>query len=109
MVGREGVDTPGLRLSPHAVCGGARIDAFEGVVAGVAAYVVAMMLVAVLMPTVDELGSFPASTLWLFRLSSLFTLATMWAVIGLGLAWSLGKVQRDAQDAAERRQLAHSL
>ncbi|WP_030484154.1 CbtA family protein [Nocardioides aequoreus] len=83
--------------------------AFDGVLAGVAAYVVAMMLVTALMPAVDELGDFPASTLWAFRLASLLTLATTWAVIGLGLAWSLGRVQREAQEQAARRELAASL
>lgn len=86
-----------------------RRGGFDGALAGAAAYVVAMVLVTTLMPAVDELGDFPASTLWAFRLSSLFTLATTWAVIGLGLAWSLGRVQREAQEQAARRELAASL
>ena len=33
-------------------------------------------------PKIDELGGFPASILWDFRVSSLLTLLAMWAVIG---------------------------
>ncbi|RCG22775.1 hypothetical protein DQ384_34790 [Sphaerisporangium album] len=48
------------------------------------AYVVAVAVVYVLMPTVDEVApDFPASLLWRFRIASLGMQAIMWSGIGL--------------------------
>ena len=85
------------------------IGAFEAVVVGAAAYVAVLTLVGVLMPTVNEVGDFPADTLWYFRRASLLTLATLWAVLGVaitGLVRALG--ERSSADA-RRRELAASL
>jgi hypothetical protein len=75
----------------------------------VGAYVVVVALASVLLPTVNEVGDFPADTLWAFRLSSLLTLATMWAVIAAGLALAVDRLARADRAAAERRELAASL
>lgn len=70
--------------------------------AGVLAYVVVLGAVAALLPAVDEVGDFPASTLWSFRLASLLTLATLWGVIGLVLT---ALVDRAWRAVAHREQL----
>jgi len=79
------------------------------VLAGVAAYVVVMVVVGQVLPSVDEVGDFPGSTLWYFRRASLITTTTMWAVIGVLLTGAVGRLaqQHSARDA--RRQLAASL
>ena len=46
------------------------------------------------MPTVNEIGDFPADILWYFRRASLLTMATMWAVIGVGLTGLIGRLYR---------------
>lgn len=61
------------------------------------------------LPTVDEVGDFPASLLWRFRLSSLLTLATLWAVIGVVLTGLVGRVAARAQADQQRRALAAAL
>jgi len=48
--------------------------------------------VAVAMPTVNELGDFPADVLWEFRLSSILTLATLWGVLGVALTGMVGRL-----------------
>lgn len=83
--------------------------AYAAVLAGVGAYVGVVVLAAVLMPTVDELGSFPASTLWSFRVSSVLTMATLWGVLGAVLTGLVGRSwDRERQDV-ERRELAAAL
>ncbi len=70
--------------------------AWAGVVGAGAFYVAVMALTAVVMPAVNELGSFPADVLWQFRVSSLLTLATLWAVLGVALTWLLDRAARQA-------------
>ena len=49
------------------------------------AYLLAMVVVGLLLPSVQEVpDSFPATTLWSFRVASLGGQATLWTVIGLG-------------------------
>jgi predicted cobalt transporter CbtA len=62
-----------------------RWSGVPGTIAGAAAYVVVVTVSALAFPKVDELGGFPASILWDFRISSLLTLLAMWAVIGAAL------------------------
>jgi predicted cobalt transporter CbtA len=86
-----------------------KIGAFEAVVVAAGTYVVVVAIVGNLMPTVNEVGDFPADTLWFFRRASLLTLVTTWAVLGVvltGLVRRLG--QRSSIDAL-RRALAASL
>ncbi|WP_134742328.1 CbtA family protein [Nocardioides sp. 503] len=83
--------------------------AFTGVVGGAGLYVAAMALTALLLPTVNEVGAFPADTLWYFRLSSLLTLATLWTAIGVGLTGVVGRLHERSVAAQSRRELAASL
>ncbi|WP_148615996.1 CbtA family protein [Nocardioides rubriscoriae] len=86
-----------------------RHGAFTAGLAGVAAYVVAMVAVGSLMPAVDELGDFPADTLWYFRRASIATLTVMWAAIGIGLAGLVGRLHDRERAVVARRELAASL
>jgi predicted cobalt transporter CbtA len=82
---------------------------YLGVLAGVAAYVLVMVVTGVLMPTVNEVGDFPADTLWYFRRDSLITNATLWAVLGIVLTGLVGRLYSREQGVAARRALAASL
>lgn len=86
-----------------------QLGTYRAVLAGAAIYVVAVVVIGQVMPTVDELGDFPAGTLWSFRVASLLTLATMWAVIGTALVGMVGRLHREAAADAARRELAASL
>ena len=87
----------------------ARAGAFPAVVAGVAAYVIVMVVVGEVLPTVNETGDFPADTLWYFRRASLFVTATMWAVIGVGLTAAVRRLAAQHALVTQRRELAASL
>ncbi len=76
---------------------------------GVGLYLVVVVVAAALMPSVNELGDFPADILWGFRVSSMLTQATMWATIGVLLVGMIGKLYRDTTATAQRRELAASL
>ena len=86
-----------------------RYGAYVAVVSGAALYLVVMVIAGQVMPTVNEVGDFPADTLWFFRLSSLLTLATMWSVIGVALTGLVGKLYADSVRTQARRELAASL
>jgi hypothetical protein len=86
-----------------------RTGAFEAVVAAAAAYVVVVVVVGALLPTVNEVGDFPADTLWFFRRASLLALATMWAVLGVALTGLVRGLGERSRIDAERRALAASL
>lgn len=66
--------------------------AWTGVVVAGVGYVVVVAVAALAMPTVNELGDFPADVLWEFRISSLLTLAALWGSLGVALTWLLGRV-----------------
>ncbi len=82
---------------------------FAAVIAGAGTYVVAMVVAGQLMPTVNEVGAFPADVLWYFRRASLITITTLWAVIGIGLTGLVGRLYHQEVAVAERRALAASL
>ncbi len=82
---------------------------YTGLLAGVGAYVVVMVVAGALMPTVNEVGDFPADTLWYFRRASLITSATMWGVLGVVLSGLVGRLYNREQSVAARRALAASL
>ena len=77
--------------------------------AGAGAYLVGDGRRRLGMPTVNEVGDFPADTLWYFRRASLLTLATMWAVIGVALTGLVGRLGRREEATLRRRELAASL
>jgi hypothetical protein len=86
-----------------------RIGTYGGVVAGIAAYVLVVIVAALVFAPVSELGDFPADTLWSFRLSSMLTLATMWGVLGVVLTGLVSRLYARETAAAQRRELAASL
>ena len=65
---------------------------WTGVVVAGVAYVIVVTVAALAMPTVNELGDFPADVLWEFRISSILTLAALWGAMGVSLTWLLGRV-----------------
>jgi hypothetical protein len=82
---------------------------YVAVLSGVGLYVVAMVAAGQLMPTVNEVGAFPADVLWYFRRASLLTLVTLWGAIGIGLTGLVGRLYRQETVQVARRQLAASL
>ena len=86
-----------------------RLGTYGGVVAGMAAYLVVVIVAALVFAPVNELGDFPADTLWSFRLSSVFTLATVWGVLGVVLTGLVSRLYARESAVAERRALAASL
>jgi hypothetical protein len=86
-----------------------RAGAFPAVVTGVAVYLVVVVVAGQVLPTVNELGDFPADTLWYFRRASLIVSATMWAVIGVGLTAAVRRLGAQHDAVAQRREMAASL
>ena len=66
-------------------------------VAALATFVVLVAVLVAGLPGVDEVpDGFPASLLWEFRLSSLGTQATFWAVLGVGFGIASDRATRTA-------------
>jgi len=86
-----------------------RSGSYAAVVAGGASYVVLVGAAAVLFPTVDETGAFPAGTLWAFRVSSLLVLVSLWTVLGVALTGLVLRLHRREAEVVARRELAASL
>jgi hypothetical protein len=86
-----------------------RLGTYWAVVASAAAYVVVVAVAAALLPTVNELGDFPADTLWEFRRGSLLTLVSLWGVLGIALTGLVGRLYEQESAAQARRELAASL
>lgn len=85
---------------------------FDGVTAGLlgaAGFVVVVAVAGLLLPSVNEVGDFPADLLWYFRRSSILTLASLWATIAVVLTVLVGRLHDAATADAERRALAASL
>ncbi|GAA1914671.1 CbtA family protein [Nocardioides hwasunensis] len=81
----------------------------EAVAVAAAAYLLVVVVVGHLMPTVNELGDFPADTLWYFRRASLVTLATLWALIGIIMTALVARQHEKATLAHAKREMAASL
>lgn len=86
-----------------------RLGAYAAVVLGAGAYVAVVVVAGQVLPTVNEIGDFPADVLWYFRRASLITLATMWTVIGVGLTGLVGRLYQQETARTRRRELAASL
>jgi hypothetical protein len=86
-----------------------RLGTYRAVLLGAGGYVVVVAAAAALMPTVNEVGDFPADTLWYFRRASLLTLAALWATIGILLTGFLGRLEQRETAILRRRALAASL
>jgi hypothetical protein len=87
----------------------ADVGVYAGVVSGAGLYLVVMVVAGLLMPTVNEVGDFPADELWFFRRASLLTLVALWGVIGVGLTGLVGRLHGQAAAVRARRELAASL
>lgn len=96
------VTAAAVRMQPQ-------LGTYAVVVGGVVAYLAVMVIAGLIFPTVNELGDFPADILWYFRRASLFTMATMWSVIGVVLVWLLGRLQGQVSQVQSRRELADAL
>jgi hypothetical protein len=92
----------GARLLP-------RLGAYRTVLACVGGFLLVVVVAGVLMPTVNEVGDFPADTLWYFRRASLTTLATLWGVLGVALVGLVGRTDRRVAEDSARRAFAASL
>ncbi|MFD7077362.1 CbtA family protein [Nocardioides sp. NPDC057577] len=86
-----------------------RFGTYLAVVGAIAAYLVVMVVAGQLFTTVNEVGDFPADTLWFFRRASLITLATMWGVLGVALTGLVIRLYAAERAVAERKALAASL
>lgn len=86
-----------------------RLGTYRTVVVAGGAYLVAVVVAGQLLPTVNELGNFPADTLWYFRRASLLTLVTLWGVIGVVLTGLIGRAYDQESTTRARRDLAASL
>lgn len=86
-----------------------QLGTYRTLLAAVAGYLVVTVVAGLLMPTVNELGDFPADILWYFRRASLLTNATLWTVIGIALAGFIGKLYERETLTAARKDLAASL
>ena len=86
-----------------------RVGTYAAVLSGAGTYLVVVIVAALAMPTVNELGDFPADTLWYFRESSLMTVAALWATIGVVLTGLVGRLHRQQAQETSRRELAAAL
>ena len=66
-------------------------------------------LAAYMLPAVNEVGDFPADTLWYFRRASILTTAALWATLGIVLTGLIGKLYAKESAAQARRDLAANL
>jgi hypothetical protein len=72
-------------------------------------FLAVVSIAAHLLPTVNEVGDFPADTLWYFRRASILTTAALWAALGIVLTALIGKLYAKELAAQARRDLAASL
>jgi hypothetical protein len=86
-----------------------RLGVERAVLIGVATYLVVVVVVGALMPTVNEIGTFPGDVLWSFRLASIMTLTTMWATICVPLVVLVRRLDAEQAGVRARRDLAASL
>jgi hypothetical protein len=84
-------------------------SAYRATVFPAVGFVVIVGLAAALLPTVDEVGDFPADTLWFFRRASILTTAALWATLGIVLTGLIGRLHVRESAAQARRDLAASL
>lgn len=85
------------------------LGTYKTVLVAAGGYLLVIGVTAGLMPSVNELGDFPAQTLWEFRRASLLTLAAMWGTIGVVLVGLVGRQHEKVAVEHARRELAASL
>lgn len=82
-----------------------RLGGWNATLAGLAVFIVLIVIAQVALPGVDEVGAdFPATTLWRFRVSSLGTQLVLWT--GLGLVFGVF-AQRVLEPSSARRPALH--
>jgi hypothetical protein len=86
-----------------------RVDGVTAALVSAVGFVVVVTVAGLLLPGVNEVGTFPADSLWYFRRSSILTLASLWAAIAVVLTVLVGRLHDAAAADAERRALAASL
>lgn len=86
-----------------------RIGGLNAVVVAALGYLVVLLAVGSALPTVNEVGEFPADTLWYFRRESLVTLAGLWGVLGVVLTGFVGREVDKALADQRRREAAAAL
>lgn len=84
-------------------------SAFQATVIPVLGFVAIVSVAAWLLPTVNEVGNFPADILWFFRRASILTSAALWATIGITLTGLIGRLYASESADRARRELAASL
>jgi predicted cobalt transporter CbtA len=82
---------------------------FQAVVFPALGFLAVVGISAHLLPTVNEVGDFPADTLWYFRRASILTTAALWATLGVVLTGLIGKLYAKELAAQARRDLAANL
>jgi predicted cobalt transporter CbtA len=82
---------------------------FQAVVFPALGFLAVVGIAAHLLPAVNELGDFPADTLWYFRRASILTTAALWATLGVVLTGLIGKLYAKELAAQARRDLAANL
>lgn len=86
-----------------------RVDAWSAATLAAVGYVAVVSVTAWLLPSAEQVGTFPADTLWYFRRSSLLVLAALWAGIGIILVPLVGRLHDRVTADLQRRALAASL
>jgi len=82
---------------------------FQAVVFPALGFLAVVGLAASVLPSVNEVGDFPADTLWFFRRASILTTAALWATLGVALTGLIGRLYAKESAAQARRDLAASL
>lgn len=84
-----------------------KYNGWLAVVAPALGWLMLIAIVGLILPTVSEVpDTFPANTLWGFRLGSIAAQATLWGVIGVVLSGLVARTQRAEE---QRRTLAESI
>ena len=86
-----------------------RIGTYRTLLVSGATFLVIVVVTGLLLPTVNEIGTFPGDTLWYFRRASLMTNLTLWAALGIILAGLIGRLYEQETARTARRDLAASL
>jgi hypothetical protein len=82
---------------------------FQATVFPALGFTAIVTVAALILPTVNEVGGFPADTLWYFRRASILTTAALWATLGIVLTGLIGRLYAKESAAQARRDLAASL
>lgn len=86
-----------------------RIGTYRTLLAAGGTFLVIVIVAGLLLPTVNEIGTFPGDVLWYFRRASLMTNMTLWAALGIILAGLIGRLYEQETAKTARRDLAASL